>query len=231
MPNHVTNLLTVDAGTPEKSKELLDNLLDDDNNLDFEKLIPMPDGLRNFTPHSTIELIANAELDTPLPDNPLLAALRQSNRENYANKEVSPEDRIAIDQFKDNVKTCGYGYWYDWRIANWGTKWNSYDGERVNDNTIRFDTAWSIPMGIYEKLEEMYPDVKFNLQFADEDLGSNCGTIHFGNCTEFIDVSKDWCNMSKDEQRKWCKFAFELRYPGQDPSKWGYDENFNYIEE
>jgi len=50
----------------------------------------------------------------------------------------------------------GYASWYDWNIANWGSKWDlcevSYN--RVDDNTIQLscDTAWSPPLTALESL-------------------------------------------------------------------------------
>jgi hypothetical protein len=34
--------------------------------------------------------------------------------------------------------------WYDWCVENWGTKWNSYDGN-VTEDGISFNTAWAPP--------------------------------------------------------------------------------------
>ena len=53
--------------------------------------------------------------------------------------------------------------WYDWRIQNWDTKWDCYDVE-VTDNDpecleIQFNTAWSPPEAICERIREDYPDV------------------------------------------------------------------------
>ena len=63
----------------------------------------------------------------------------------------------------------GASNWYDWRVNNWGTKWD-VDGEdsfytnelkdfdTLEDGTERsvltlaFDTAWSPPEGIFEEL-------------------------------------------------------------------------------
>jgi len=63
----------------------------------------------------------------------------------------------------------GANNWYDWRVNNWGTKWD-VDGEdsfytnelkdfdTLEDGTERsvltlaFDTAWSPPEGIFEEL-------------------------------------------------------------------------------
>ena len=50
--------------------------------------------------------------------------------------------------------------WYDWNVANWGTKWDiggEQCGEPVRDNKrvmVSFDSAWSPPISLYEKLVE-----------------------------------------------------------------------------
>lgn len=41
--------------------------------------------------------------------------------------------------------------WYDWCVANWGTKWNSYEGN-VTDEGIGFTTAWSPPTPVIAAL-------------------------------------------------------------------------------
>ena len=61
--------------------------------------------------------------------------------------------------------------WWDWRIQNWGTKSNSYDDhvDTVDDETVEytFNTAWSPPEPVIEKLREKYPDVSITA-FYDE---------------------------------------------------------------
>lgn len=67
---------------------------------------------------------------------------------------------------------------HNWSIANWGTKWNSYgytSDTRFKDGKLTFLTAWSAPHPILEKLSEIYPDIKFEHEWADEDIGMNCG--------------------------------------------------------
>ena len=50
--------------------------------------------------------------------------------------------------------------WWDWRVQNWGTKWNieALDEDRitVKDNTVIFDceTAWSPPLEALVELEK-----------------------------------------------------------------------------
>ena len=72
----------------------------------------------------------------------------------------------------------GENNWYDWRIGNWGTKWNSYgytENTTFQDGKIKFLTAWSAPHPILQKLSEMFPDIKIEHEWADEDIGMNCG--------------------------------------------------------
>jgi hypothetical protein len=53
----------------------------------------------------------------------------------------------------------GFDNWYDWRVSNWGTKWDvSTEGLEFTDHgdgtaeiTGWFDSAWAPPTGAYEK--------------------------------------------------------------------------------
>ena len=45
----------------------------------------------------------------------------------------------------------------DWRVHNWGTKWDVGEGlDKVDDNTVSgfTDSAWSPPIGLWEALSE-----------------------------------------------------------------------------
>ena len=49
--------------------------------------------------------------------------------------------------------------WWDWRVQNWGTKWEITTDEAyidIQENEIKasFATAWSPPTGIFDKLVE-----------------------------------------------------------------------------
>ena len=67
-------------------------------------------------------------------------------------RELEAQQARNIDQF-------GAKDWYDWNIAHWGTKWdfNLENLERPDPNTVTasFDSAWSPPIGAYEKLMEL----------------------------------------------------------------------------
>lgn len=71
------------------------------------------------------------------------------------------EDQRAAHeaQMKSNIEKYGYKDWYDWNVANWGTKWDvsleNIDREDANTVSAAFDSAWSPPIGAYEKLMEL----------------------------------------------------------------------------
>lgn len=79
---------------------------------------------------------------------------------------------------KEEREKYGIFNWYDWNIANWGTKWNAYS-QSIKDNTIIFDTAWSSPTPVFDGLVKLIKDdgldVEFEVVFADEDCGNNTG--------------------------------------------------------
>lgn len=72
--------------------------------------------------------------------------------------------------------------WYDWRTKNWDTKWNSYGYDEglefdEGNNQIRFFSAGRCARKVILALSRQYPDVLFELRYADEDLGYNVGQI------------------------------------------------------
>jgi hypothetical protein len=66
--------------------------------------------------------------------------------------------------------------WYNWNVANWGTKWDAREGEigepfTVGEHTsltITFQTAWSPPEPAFAALSTMYPELTFSMSYTDE---------------------------------------------------------------
>ena len=59
-----------------------------------------------------------------------------------------------------NLAKHGYANWYDYCVNEWGTKWDvGADGNPAQDIPgglmLGFDSAWSPPIGAYEKLMDM----------------------------------------------------------------------------
>ena len=86
-------------------------------------------------------------------------------------------------------KTVLSGYavegWYEWRVTNWGTKWDVVDVEITNPLTLHDDedeipssmnasfsfncwTAWSPPIPVWDKLVEM--GISVDADYHDEGM-------------------------------------------------------------
>lgn len=76
------------------------------------------------------------------------------------------------------------GDWYEWRLDNWGTKWDIYETHctRIDANTLSmtFYTAWSPPIPVFDKLTDMGYEI--NARYLDE------GWMYIG---EYVD-GDDW---------------------------------------
>ncbi|MFA5299689.1 MAG: hypothetical protein WC389_16010 [Lutibacter sp.] len=83
--------------------------------------------------------------------------------------------------YAKNVMNYGHKTWYEWSIENWGTKWNSSDCKKVNENTFEFDTAWSGVPKLIELMSKEFPDIEINYEYSDEDTGNNCASYKFLN--------------------------------------------------
>lgn len=79
----------------------------------------------------------------------------------------------------DNYRRTGYFYWLDWRRANWGCKWNTYDHE---GEQMTFLTANAPCRKAYVKISEKF-GITVKVLFADEDMGYNCGILTAKNGT------------------------------------------------
>ena len=97
-----------------------------------------------------------------------------------------PDNIYRGDLGKRERELYGSNNWYDWSVANWGTKWNAQYSSLNNKNTLWFDTAWSCPIPVLNKLAEIccINDVRFEGEWADEDCGCNVGVFWSDNCVD-----------------------------------------------
>lgn len=103
-----------------------------------------------------------------------------------------------------NLKRYGETDWYEWSIKHWGTKWNGYETV-VDCCGIEFQTAWSTPVPVFVELSKRLKNIVITVNYADEDIGSNCGTLEILNG-----------EVSQFEPENPRQFACNL---------WGYDES------
>jgi Ferredoxin-like domain in Api92-like protein len=164
MPNWCTTTIIIeDDGEGEEDLRQFANLIGGD--FDFDRIIPMPEELRStLTGHH--EYHAYYETGSDQDDND-----RERRR---AELDQDPKNREKADQDKALLEKYGAYDWDDWSMMNWGTKWPAEgvsieaDEDRI---TIIFDTAWSFPEPIFQKLSEMFPSLYFRGHADEPNMG------------------------------------------------------------
>jgi hypothetical protein len=166
MPNHITNRLTI-IGTEEQVKQVTEAIKGEreDQFIDFNKIAPIPKELDNT--QSPIRIISQKEYDEQ--EKRIAEGNLTDNEKNFGLSRGLTQ-KLA-DEYR---KKFGHSDWYNWQIENWGTKWNAYEQVKV-ENVIEFQTAWSTPFALLVNLSLMFPEVTFEVRFADEDFGYNVG--------------------------------------------------------
>lgn len=129
-------------------------------------------------------------------------------------------------------KKYGAEDWYEWRLANWDTKWNGYQINEDNESDSSkcvFYTAWSMPEKIALALSARFPEVKVIWDYADEDIGYNCGEKIFKGGEKIDDRIGDedfadelWGWQKNDDYSNPVKIVIEKL--GDDEYKLTYDD-------
>ncbi|GAB36186.1 hypothetical protein GOOTI_202_00420 [Gordonia otitidis NBRC 100426] len=177
MPNWATNTIEFTA-TPERLGRVRDAVRTDTSGgeFDFDVLCPMPDELRgSISPMRVLpDLSALTEFASAHHyevDSAAGTALMVAGRERGTVAMTSATaDRL--------IAMYGATNWYDWRRANWGTKWTGHAPEVLLDEprrlVVRFGTAWTAPHGLLAHL-------------ASQGIASIGVTIHEDGCeVEFL---------------------------------------------
>ena len=167
MPNHVTNRLTI-IGTEEQVKQVREAIKgEDDRFIDFNKIAPIPKELEGTI--SPMRILSQKEYDEQerkIRENDLTDNERNWGLSRGLTQELADE----------YIAKFGHCDWYGWQNANWGTKWNAYSQHEIGEDCIEFDTAWSTPYELMVKLSKLFPEIEFQVEYADEDFGYNVGT-------------------------------------------------------
>lgn len=198
MPNHVTTILRA-------PKVVIDFMAGEESEFDFNQIIPFPSELENLT----------AEVKV-FPEQSQADAYQRTQEASFTR--WTPEQRAfmgvdgkthAISQETHDRFMREYGgtNWYNWNTSNWGTKWNAYDIERRDEETIKFETAWAFAEPIILALSEKFPDAELVIQYADEDWGRNYGEVSY-KAGELIDGGHEHLGRGEDAEH----FAVEVNY-------------------
>lgn len=95
--------------------------------------------------------------------------------------------------------------WYDWRIANWGTKWDiqanvSILSEYRDDVYLvdyTFDSAWAPPTEAMIVLSKTFPEIVIHLSYDEPGMGfSGYAVINKGEMVDDRQFDDSYSNMS-----------------------------------
>ena len=157
MPNHCYNRVNVYSDEPKVIKEITDIFEMGTNPYKsetvFGQIIPEPDWK-----------------NTPLRDNDVHEYSFSKPRGEVGEKPVVKDKGFGEGLYFESTDVND-DRWYNWRVQNWGTKWDCYDLTIESDDehevSFTFNTAWSPPEEICRALKEKFEDASIQW-FYDE---------------------------------------------------------------
>ena len=163
MPNWCTNVVNIIFSTKEEALAFVEaNTVANS----FGGEVP-------FTPHKYV----------PMPEE-----LRGTMAGSYGS--IEPEKQKALEERQAEL-TAKYGHkdWYDWSIANWGSKWDTSTVEVEHWEgtvTYRFDTAWG-PYGdkVYGAMSREFPTAIIAMSY--DEPGMDFGGVRIWRGGELAD--------------------------------------------
>jgi hypothetical protein len=219
MPNHITNRLTI-IGTEEQVKQVRKAIKGEreTQHIDFNKIAPIPKELEKT--QSPTRIISQEEYDEQ--EKKIAEGNLTDNENNFGLSRGLTQE--LVDEYR---KKFGHSDWYGWQIENWGTKWNAYEQFILDENCIEFQTAWSTSFALLVNLSLMFPEVTFEVRFADEDFGYNVGEYTLLGGEEILENIPDG---GSDEA---FELALDIQYGGAEGYFDSNQEIFTdyYIEE
>lgn len=192
MPNHVKNIVSI-SGSKESIARCSEQIFKG-GKFSFENIKPMPEEL-----NVECGSLSYTAMDWMKADKIGRKNIEKSIQEKYGIN--NREAKARLQRYIDNVAKYGHTTWYEWHCEHWGTKWDAYDIEVLERNEefiqINFFTAWSTPLQAIKTLAEQYPDLSIDVDFADENVGYNCGSYGFteGNYWERVGDYAFACEM------------------------------------
>ena len=176
MPNYVRNHISFE-GPEEAIRKMLEEIQVDKlgpGSIDFNKIIPMPESL-------SIEAGSRTDEGLRMYRSFISAQALNQDISRYLRYQKENKEKWDLGkQAYENIQQYNAPTWYEWCTKNWGTKWPAiHDDISLSNDSLRFDTAWAFPLSIVEKLSQMYPTITIKAEWADEDIGNNCGRTEF----------------------------------------------------
>lgn len=195
MPNHVLNLVTI-SGDKETIKKVKDQIIVD-GEFSFDHIVKEPKEITEMEEHSDLDnAVEYLKASTEEEREKVKEKILKCRSVDYFNKILAQGKQALLNEEKYGARS-----WYPWRLKNWGTKWDCYEVTYTASETsisLTFQTAWSTPFEVMQALAKQFPTVEIDIEFADEDLGSNCGIYGFKNGEQAYEEMKNDLQFSCD---------------------------------
>ena len=196
MPNWIQNELVAYNLDP-RVKTILEATFKQDD--PFQTICPMPEILNDTqspTPYRLREMLGGSSRILAVLDDLSVSSINRKDEWRQKILEIGVDEMVRrikedksigeheADEFEFAIRaiaTTGYSNWYDWRLDNWGVKWDAseqmledeplFKDESLGnpDLVVTFNTPWGPPTGILQNLTKQYPEATFILRWADED--------------------------------------------------------------
>ena len=155
MPNYIKHRLYIkaDKETKEKVMNACVNRTDEKPYFDFNMIISEPSDLEidgNFQAEQCIKyyIKQRKEPDWSQKNIPFMDYSIQES--------LADHNKPIAKQMWENYRKYGFMYWFDWRLANWGTKWHAFEHE-ISEDRISFETANNDARRVLVRLSAMFP--------------------------------------------------------------------------
>ena len=161
MPNHCHNRVTFysdDTTAILKLHRIWSQGLDNDDDSETRKTV-----FGNFIPEPDWTTI-------PLKESELKEYSFSQPRGEVGELPVYSDDKMKGLHFASTGHQDDR--WYNWRVQNWGTKWDCYsleidDTDMPHGFEVQFETAWSPPEEVCYAIKDQYDDLSISW-FYDE---------------------------------------------------------------
>lgn len=179
MPNWVVTRVYVNG---DNKKKFLDWVKKHEDSL-LNSTVPMPKTYKDWD-------TTNYKDGKGLKVGDQLTDMHDMLREIVVTEDFIKGLKSAVKYQKKKYGSVG---WYEWRVENWGTKWEVGNVD-IYEDSIEFQTAWGVAEPVVRRWSEMFPNTEFDVRYADEDIGHNCGTFTYSNgeLTNYAEGSADF---------------------------------------
>lgn len=89
---------------------------------------------------------------------------------------------ITLNESNDLITKYGFNNWYDWRIENWGIKWDIELFEfKPAEGKVEYSflSPCNPPLRFLFRVSTLYPLLLFHLRYCERELGS--GEVYIKN--------------------------------------------------